>query len=134
VAEAEEAAVAASSASKAAEPRAACPRLDGLPGRDLPGGLRLAEARTRPARMKGLAKLDAMPESLALHIPRCRSVHTFTMRFPLDLIWLSGDGDVVRVDRAVAPRRLKFCFRGRSVVEANAGAGDAFVAGLNAAT
>jgi uncharacterized membrane protein (UPF0127 family) len=124
------AAVAASSAS--AEPRAACPRLDDLPGRDLPGGLRVAEARTRPARMKGLARLDAMPEPLALHIPRCRSVHTFTMRFPLDLIWLSGDGEPVRVDRAVAPRRLKFCFRARSVVEANAGTADAFVAGLQA--
>ena len=120
--------MAASSAS--AEPRAACPRLDDLPGRDLPGGLRVAEARTRPARMKGLARLDSMPEQLALHIPRCRSVHTFTMRFPLDLIWLAGDGEPVRVDRVVAPRRLKFCFRARSVVEANAGAGDAFVAGL----
>ena len=126
----EAAAVAVSSASSKAS--AACPRLDDLPGRDLPGGLRLAEARTRPARMKGLARLDAMPEHLALHLPRCRSVHTFTMRFPLDLIWLSGDGEPVRVDRAVAPRRLKFCFRARSVVEANAGAGDAFAAGLKA--
>jgi uncharacterized membrane protein (UPF0127 family) len=52
------------------------------------------------------------------------------MRFPLDLIWLSGDGEPVRVDRAVAPQRLKCCFRARSVVEANAGAGDAFVAAL----
>jgi uncharacterized protein len=123
-------AVAASSAS--AEPREACPRLDALPGRELPGGLRLAEARTRPARMKGLAKLDSMPQRLALHIPRCRSVHTFTMRFPLDLIWLSKDGAPVRVDRAVAPRRLKLCLRARSIVEANAGAGDAFAAALSA--
>ena len=122
---AEEAAVAASSAS--AE-RAACPRLDDLPGRDLPGGLRLAEARTRPARMKGLAKLDAMPERLALHIPRCRSVHTFTMRFPLDLVWLDRDGRPVRIDRTVPPRRVKLCLRARSVVEANAGAADAFLA------
>ena len=42
--------------------------------------------------MKGLAKLDELPETLALHIPRCRSVHTFTMRFPLDLIWLDKAG------------------------------------------
>ena len=83
--------------------------------------------------MKGLAKLDDMPETTALHIPRCRSVHTFTMRFPLDLIWLSRDGEVVRIDPAVPPRRLKFCFRARSVVEANAGAGEAFAAGLEAA-
>jgi uncharacterized protein len=109
----------------------ACPRLDALPGRDLPGGLRVAEARSRAARMKGLARLDAMPERLALHIRRCRSVHTFTMRFPLDLIWLGKDGDVVRIDAAVPPRRMKSCLRARSVVEANAGTADAFVtAGL----
>ena len=122
----EAAAVAASSAS--AEPREGCPRLDDLPGRDLPGGLRVAEARTRPARMKGLARLDAMPEQLALHIPRCRSVHTFTMRFPLDLIWLDGEGKPVRVDRAVPSNRMKICLRARSVVEANAGTADAFLA------
>jgi uncharacterized membrane protein (UPF0127 family) len=113
----------ASSAS--AEP---CPRLDGLPGRELPGGLRVAEAGTRAARMKGLARLDAMPSTTALHIPRCRSVHTFTMRFPLDLIWLDKAGRVVRVDSQVPPRRLKSCLRARSVVEARGGTADAFLA------
>jgi uncharacterized membrane protein (UPF0127 family) len=115
-------------ASSASSDLAACPRLDELPGRELPGGLRVAEARTRAARMKGLARLDAMPERLALHIPRCRSVHTFTMRFPLDLIWLDKAGAVVRVDSAVPPRRLKLCARARSVVEANAGTADRFLA------
>jgi uncharacterized membrane protein (UPF0127 family) len=108
-----------------------CPRLDALPGRELPGGLRVAEAHSRAARMKGLARLDEMPATAALHIPRCRSVHTFTMRFPLDLIWLDKQGRAVRVDRAVPPRRLKACLRARSVVEANAGTADAFLdAGL----
>ena len=78
--------------------------------------------------MKGLAKLDAMPAGVALHIPKCWSVHTFTMRFPLDLIWLDKSGAVVRVDRDVAPRRIKTCIKARSVVEANAGTADAFVA------
>ena len=87
-------------------------RLDALPGRDLPGGLRVAEAHTRAARLKGLAKLDAMPESTALHIPKCWSVHTFTMRFPLDLIWLARDGSVVRIDENVPPRRLRTCVAG----------------------
>ena len=92
----------------------ACPRLDALPARELPGGLRVARAERRPDRMKGLAKLDAMPATYALHLPRCRSVHTFTMRFPLDLIWLGGDGRPVRdrprgpaePDEAVPPRPL----------------------------
>ena len=109
----------------------ACPRLDALEGRELRGGLRVAEARTRAEKMLGLARLDSMPPTVALHIPKCRSVHTFTMRFPLDLIWLDGDGQVVRVDAGVAPRRLKTCLRARSIVEANAGtAGDFIAAGL----
>jgi uncharacterized membrane protein (UPF0127 family) len=111
--------------SASAEP---CERLDALPARELAGGLRVARAERRPERMRGLAKLDAMPATYALHIPRCRSVHTFTMRFPLDLIWLGRDGTPVRVDRAVSPNRIKLCLRARSVVEANAGAADDFIA------
>ena len=108
-------------------------RLDALPGSNLPGGRRVAVADTRAARMKGLARLDSMPAGHALHIPRCRSVHTFTMRFPLDLIWLDGDGRVARVDRAVPPRRMRACLRARSVVECNSGTADDFVAaGLEA--
>ena len=42
-----------------------------------------------------------MPATLALHITPCRSVHTFGMRFALDLIWLDRAGAVVRVDRGV---------------------------------
>ena len=88
----------------------------------------MAEASTRAARLKGLAKLDSIPESTALHIPKCWSVHTFTMRFPLDLIWLDRAGLVVRVDENVPARRMRTCVRARSVVEANAGCARAFVA------
>jgi uncharacterized protein len=111
-----------------AQPADGCPRLDALPLRELAGGLRVARAERRPDRMKGLAKLDSMPPSYALHLPRCRSVHTFTMRFPLDLIWLGKDGSAVRIDRAVPPRRMRICLRARAVVEANAGTADDFVA------
>ena len=78
--------------------------------------------------MKGLAKLDKLPETLALHIPRCRSVHTFTMRFPLDLIWLDKAGQVVRMEPSVLPRRLRTCLGARSVIEANGGTAECFVA------
>ena len=107
------------------------PRLAALEGRELPGGLRLAEPRRRKERMAGLAGLDAIAPSEALHIPRCRSVHTFGMRFALDLIWLDRQGEVVRVDRDIPPRRLRTCLRARSVVETPAGRADAFLeAGL----
>jgi uncharacterized membrane protein (UPF0127 family) len=60
---------------------------------------------------------------IALHLPRCRSVHTFGMRFPLDLVWLDADGQVARVDHGVPPCRVRSCRRARSVLELRAGRG-----------
>lgn len=106
-------------------------RFAGLPHRSLPGGLTLVEARTGKARRRGLSRLDSLPADHALLIPRCPSIHTFGMRFALDLIWLGKGGAVVRVDRAVPPRRMRLCARARSVVETAAGNADAFLsAGL----
>ncbi len=59
---------------------------------------------------------------------RCRAVHTLTMRFALDLIWLADDGTVVRVDRHVRPRRHRGCARARAVVETRAGCADRYIA------
>jgi uncharacterized protein len=89
------------------------PRIDvpALPDRDV----RLAA--TPPARLLGLAGLRTLPPAVGLLLPRTRSVHTFGMRFALDLVWLDRGGRVVRVDRAVPPRRLRACREGRSVVE-----------------
>jgi uncharacterized membrane protein (UPF0127 family) len=103
-------------------------RFTGLPHRSLPGGLTLVEANTGKSRRRGLSRLDSLPDDHALLIPRCPSVHTFGMRFPLDLIWLGKGGAVVRVDRAVGPRSMRMCARARSVVETTAGAADAFLA------
>jgi uncharacterized membrane protein (UPF0127 family) len=101
-------------------------RFDSLPARELPGGLRVFEAHTHRTRGIGLVRLDDMPADVALHISPCRSVHTFGMRFALDLVWLDRAGAVVRVDLDVAPRRLRTCWRARSVIEARAGSGSGF--------
>jgi uncharacterized membrane protein (UPF0127 family) len=73
-------------------------------------------ARGYIERLVGLA-WSRRPRALALLIPRCRSVHTVGMRFPLDLYWLDAGGDVVRVDRGVPPWRIARCARARSVIE-----------------
>jgi uncharacterized protein len=109
-------------------------RLAALPARALPGGLVLVDAATSLARLRGLAWLDAaaLPSAAGLRFARTRAVHTFGMRFPLDLIWLDHTGAVVRVDRAVPPRRHRAARRARAVVEVHAGRADAFLqAGLS---
>lgn len=103
-------------------------RFAGLPRRSLGDGLSLVEARGGKARRRGLARLESLPEDQALLIPRCPAIHTFGMRFALDLIWLDRNGAAVRVDRSVAPGHMRICIRARSVVETAAGAADAFLA------
>lgn len=96
-------------------------RLECLPLRALPGGVRIFEAVTLRSRLLGLAALAPRAPGVALHLPRTRSVHTLGMRFLLDLVWLDANGGVVRVDRDVPPRRLRACRRARSVVEVTGG-------------
>jgi uncharacterized membrane protein (UPF0127 family) len=106
-------------------------RFAGLPRRELDDGRVVIQAANGRARRRGLSRLDALPAAEALHIPHCPAVHTFGMRFALDLIWLSGNGSVARVDRNVGPRQMRICVQARSVVETNAGQADAFLgAGL----
>jgi uncharacterized membrane protein (UPF0127 family) len=106
-------------------------RFAGLPRRHLGDGRVVIQAATGRARRRGLSRLDVLARAEALHIPRCPAVHTFGMRFALDLIWLTANGSVVRVDRNVGPRQMRICVRARAVVETNAGEADAFLgAGL----
>lgn len=45
----------------------------------------------------------------ALLIPRCCSVHTFGMRYPLDIAFVDAQGTVLRSERNVVPGRLLSC-------------------------
>jgi uncharacterized membrane protein (UPF0127 family) len=55
------------------------------------------------SRLLGLACLDRHRAPQGLLIPRCRSVHTFGMRFPLDLLFLGPDSEPLIAVREVGP-------------------------------
>jgi uncharacterized membrane protein (UPF0127 family) len=82
--------------------------------------MQIVVARSRVARLRGLA-LRRRPPEHALLIPRCRSVHTFGMRFALDLVWLDAEGRVLAVDEAVPPGRVRGRREAVAVVEVAAG-------------
>lgn len=89
-------------------------RFDDLPrrevlGRDVPIAVGVR------ARLVGLALLDRSDAGPGLLLPRCSSVHTFGMRFALDVYFLGRDGAVLDVRRSVSPRRFVAC-RGTAAV------------------
>jgi len=71
-------------------------------------------------RTKGLLGRTSFEGALVL--PRTRSVHTFGMRFPIDVAFCDKEMVVVGVTR-LRPWRMSLPrHRGRSVIEAEAGA------------
>jgi uncharacterized protein len=69
------------------------------------------------ARFLGLAYLSRGEAGVGMLIPRCSSVHTFGMRFPLDLYFLGTRGELIALRREVPARRLAFCGGAEAVLE-----------------
>jgi uncharacterized membrane protein (UPF0127 family) len=80
-------------------------------------GLDLPVASTLRSRLLGLALLRRERAGAGLLIPRCRSVHTFGMRFALDLIFLDAERRVLELRREVPPNRVVRCRGAESVLE-----------------
>lgn len=90
-------------------------RLDALPLVQVRAIGAVREARSRRARLLGLAFLP-VPPAEPLLLRRCRSVHTLGMRFPVSLLWLDAEDRLVHLER-VPPGRVRRCRTARSVVE-----------------
>lgn len=89
---------------------------------------RFPVAETRRERLLGLSWRDRSKAGPGLLIPRCASVHTFGMRFELDLFFLDGTGRVIAVRRRVPPRRVVWCRQASAVLEIPSAEGGEFSA------
>ena len=72
-------------------------------------------------RKKGLLGRESLDAGEGLWIVPCEAVHTFWMRFPIDLIYLDRRQRVVKTRSGVPPWRLSACLRAHSVLELPAG-------------
>ena len=91
-------------------------RLRRLP-KDRVCGFTVAVAIGPRARLLGLAGLRSERAGEGLLIPRCASVHTFGMRFDLDLAFLDRAGNPLEVHRRLPPCRLVWCRGAAAVLE-----------------
>ena len=74
------------------------------------------------SRRKGLLGRAALPDDAAIIIAPCNSIHTFFMRFSIDVVFVARDGHIVRISRAVSAWRIRAALRAFAVVELAAGA------------
>lgn len=73
------------------------------------------------SRRKGLLGRDRLAPGEGLWITPCEAVHTFGMRFPIDLVFLDRLRRVVKIRRDVRAGRIAVCLRAQSVLELRAG-------------
>ena len=73
-------------------------------------------------RMRGVLGRDGLPEGNVYVFPHCGSVHTFGMRFAIDVIFLDRNGRVLSIRENVRPGRMVFGGRrAATTVEAQTG-------------
>ena len=73
------------------------------------------------ARNKGLLGRSGLPPGEGLWIVPCESVHTFFMKFPIDLVYLDRNKCVKKVRSSVPAWRLSACLFAHSIIELPAG-------------
>ena len=67
---------------------------------------RVEVADTSFKRLKGLLGRRALEPGQGLIITPCNSIHTFFMRFPIDVVFLDKDYKVVAMAHSLPPARL----------------------------
>ena len=92
-------------------------RLRRLPRLGPDGGPVVYVAGTPRARLLGLAGLRELPYPSALLILGCSSVHTFGMRFAIDVLFLDEHREVIGERRNLRPWRVARQRGARAVLE-----------------
>lgn len=78
-------------------------------------------ADTSAKRRTGLLKHASLPSGTGLWIAPCEAVHTFGMKFAIDVVFLSKKRRVLKIRPEMRRGRISLCLRAYSVLELPAG-------------
>jgi uncharacterized membrane protein (UPF0127 family) len=73
------------------------------------------------SRRTGLLRHTHLPADEAMIIAPCNSIHTFFMKFAIDVAFVAKDGRVLKIRRRVPPWRMSAAIRAHAVIECAAG-------------
>jgi uncharacterized protein len=83
---------------------------------------RLVPAYSFGKRLKGLMFKKSLQSGVGVHIKPCQSIHTFFMKFPIDVIYVDKNLTIVGLEHSLPPGKLGGRFKNaHSVIEVPAG-------------
>jgi uncharacterized protein len=78
-------------------------------------------AGTSSERRQGLLGSEALRLGDGLWIGPCEAIHTFGMKWPIDLVFIDKNRRVCKLAAQVRPWRIAICLRAAAVLELPAG-------------
>lgn len=85
---------------------------------------RVRKTETLLERTKGLLGSRSLMQGEGLLISPCNSIHTFFMRFPIDVVFLSNKNMITKIIRTMKPFRFGIALNSTAVLELMAGQAD----------
>ena len=73
------------------------------------------------SRRKGLLGRDSLADGVAMIIAPSNAIHTFGMRFPIDVVFVRRNGAIAKIRERVAPWRAVISHLAYAVIELPAG-------------
>lgn len=58
------------------------------------------------SRLVGLLKTKSLDENQGLLLKHCQQVHTFGMKFPIDVVFLSSEGEILYIEENMEPGKI----------------------------
>lgn len=78
---------------------------------------RIEAALDSASRRRGLLGRTGLPEDVAFVIAPSNAIHTFSMRFPIDVLFVSRSGEVLKRVVAMRKGRISLSLRAFAVIE-----------------
>lgn len=95
-------------------------RLETADGAVIAANIRVADSFGR--RFLGLMGRRGLAEGEGLCIQRCKQIHMFFMRFPIDVAFVDGDGRVLHVLESIKPWRISgYVRKAKAAIELRGG-------------
>lgn len=79
------------------------------------------QTQSMKERLGGLLVLQALEQDQALWITPCNSVHTFGMKYALDLVYIDKNNKVRSLVSHIKPWRASLCIQAKAVMELTTG-------------
>lgn len=73
-------------------------------GQEIATDVRLANTFWK--RLKGLMFTESLPAGQALCIYPCSSIHTYFMKYPIDILYVSDEGTILGYEQGLQPGRI----------------------------